>query len=131
VDLGRALDRGAVAAALEHDLADRPAPGGVAVQQGPGLADLRLGGYTSMPGQPGTAPSLPRVPKSNIDSSEITWSWSPRSHSTGGLSGRSAKALVSHHLPEKALLTRSGRAPPRASSARWSDRLGRRCRRQR
>jgi len=43
------------------------------------------GGNTSMPGQPGTASSRPRVPKSNIDSSEITWSWSPRSHSTGGL----------------------------------------------
>ena len=71
------------------------------------------GGNTSMPGQPGTTPSLPRVPKSNIDSSEITWSWSPRSHSTGGLTGSSANALVSHHLPEKALLTpeRPGATP--------------------
>ena len=58
-----------------------------------------------MPGQPGTTSSRPRVPKSNIDSSEMTWSWSPRSHSRGGLTARSAKALVSHHLPEKALLT--------------------------
>jgi hypothetical protein len=71
------------------------------------------GGNTSMPGQPGTAPSRPRVPKSNIDSSEITWSWSPRSHSTGGLTSRSAKAVVSHHLPAKALLTpeRPGATP--------------------
>src|SRR4029453_2375510 len=42
-DLGRALDQGTVAAALEDDLLGRAATVPVAVEHGPGLGDLRLG----------------------------------------------------------------------------------------
>src|SRR5438105_94609 len=45
---------------------------------------IGCGGYTSAPGQPGTAPSCPRKPKSKSDVSATIWSSAPWIHNTGG-----------------------------------------------
>src|SRR5262249_20172846 len=68
-------------------------------------------GNTASPGQPGTAPSLPSVPKSNIDASLTTWSASPRIQSNGAGAATVPNALVSHHFGDIALFTPRGAGP--------------------
>src|ERR1019366_4540707 len=60
---------------------------------------------TSCPGQPGTAPSAPRWPRSTSEASDTIWSASPRIHSTSGRSATSANPDTSQNFGEIALFT--------------------------
>ena len=74
------------------------------------------------PGQPGTAPSAPRFPRSTSEASETIWSASPRIHRTSGLSPMPAKPDRSQYFGEIALFTprEPGAVPGQLGEAAWS-----------
>jgi len=66
---------------------------------------IGCGGHSSAPGQPGTAPRLPRYARSNSEVSETMTSESPRIQVTGGLPGRSTIPVRSSQRGDMVLST--------------------------